>query len=152
MEIAMRFDLVDLQLFIAWPRRAASPAARSVLILRWRPQARGSRSPGNRPRTALLTGAARRGLSDRGRRKPVDHCPDHPPQCRCDARRIFVYASGARPACICLPTLGSVRDCEALRHSAELGYHSDIEEREARYRRGIATGAGISALAPSTHF
>ena len=92
----MRFDLVDLQLFIAvaddaqhHPRRGARPS-RAGLGQRADQGAGG----GARRRAAQARPPRRR--VDRGRRKPARSCPDRHAQCRCDARRSRRFASGVQ--------------------------------------------------------
>ena len=97
---AMRFDLVDLQLFIA--------VAETRSITQWRaPRSPGAglrqrtdQGPGSGARRHAAQARPARRRTDRGRRKPARSCPDRDPQCRGDARRsrrLFPRREGERP-------------------------------------------------------
>ena len=107
----MRFDLVDLQLFIAVSeaRSISAGALRAHLALASASARIKGLEQALRRGTAQARPARRR--TDRGGRKPARSCPHRHARGRCDARRSRRPMPAApRPACICWPIPRSCRN------------------------------------------
>ena len=156
-EPAMRFDLVDLQLFIA--------VADDAQHHQWRPprpsgaglRQRADQGPGSRARRRAAQARPPRRRADRGGRKPARSCPGRAPQCRGDARRsrrLCPRREGDRPpARQHLGTVGISAEgagrlsCASIRISRS----TSRSAKAARSPQAIRQPARpISALRPST--
>ena len=150
--LPMRFDLVDLQLFVAvaetpqhHARRAPRPSGAGL-------RQRADQGPGSGARRLAAQARPPRRRAHRGRRKPARSCPDRPPQCRGDARRsrrLFQRREGDRAVCSPIPR--ACRNICRRRWPPSCAEHPhisiDVEERESgEIAAAIATGAADLGL------
>ena len=155
-EPAMRFDLVDLQLFIAVAEtrsitNGALPRSPGAGL-----RQRTDQGPGSRARRHAAQARPPRRRTDPGRRKPARSCPGRAPQCRGDARRsrrLCPRREGDRPPARQHLGLVGISAEGAGRLPEPASAHLD-RRRGARKRRDRARHCSaarpISGLPPST--
>ena len=134
--MAMHFDLVDLQLFIAVAEtRSITNGAQRVHLALASASERIKGLEAGAWRCAADARPPRR-RADAGRRKPARSCPHRHPQCRCDARRsCWPLPAASRPPCASLANTSGLSEYLPKALAAFLGQHPhisiDVEERES---------------------